>query len=485
MKDKTHDHLREAFKKQPPLDAHIQNQVLETIQGQIKAKRTYRRPLTLVAAMMVSLVALGAMAYALHTYLSPGQVADQLGYDYIAQAFDHDQAHVLNQSLENDDFKVTLLGYLPGQALASYETFSPAPDQEDQSYLVVALERTDGQSMATTPQSFFITPLVEGINPLHYNTASLHGGYASTIQNGIDYRLVQMDAFEMFANRKIKLAVMSSDHYTVEAYTYDEETGQTLAKEDFTGLNLLFDLPMDASLADPQAGKDILDQLESSMPLDKQASDIDEGLGQDLHAKFVKLNYSDNQNYMQLLDTDGKLIGQKLSPSHEYIYASSHGWHPSANVNIAHILICQSDVYKASDQNFPDFLNPKVVASEIRVYDDDLDKPIVIAVDEAITGQVSYLTAQDYIDQVQLKTQASNDGQWMIISSRKACVLYNLQSKEMQTIDLDLDLVGGDHTAFCFGDDHTILIYSIDSQKATRDHRGTIDMDSLEVQWHE
>lgn len=100
----------------------------------------------------------------------------------------------------------------------SYDEIRSKLDHSNKTYIVLAIERIDETSMEELNQTFFITPIIEGINPISFNTATLDGGYESIIHNGIEYRLLHMDSIEIFAKRKIMLAVMSSTFYNKAAF---------------------------------------------------------------------------------------------------------------------------------------------------------------------------------------------------------------------------------------------------------------------------
>jgi hypothetical protein len=73
--------------------------------------------------------------------------------------------------------------------------------------------------------------------------------------------MIECDNIELFADRSIYLCVMDTPFYNVEAYNYDEKTGEITVNENYTGMNLLFNLPLDKAKADPEAASKYLEQF--------------------------------------------------------------------------------------------------------------------------------------------------------------------------------------------------------------------------------
>ena len=67
---------------------------------------------------------------------------------------------------------------------------------------------------------------------------------------------------EIFADKGLYLGVSDSTFYDPKAYQYDKATGEILRNEAYDGLNALFQLPIDASKADPAAAANYLTTLD-------------------------------------------------------------------------------------------------------------------------------------------------------------------------------------------------------------------------------
>ena len=65
----------------------------------------------------------------------------------------------------------------------------------------------------------------------------------------------------MFADRGIKIGITPGRAPDFEAFIFDEETGEITPNPEYNGVNILFDLPIDISLADPVKAQQYLDTL--------------------------------------------------------------------------------------------------------------------------------------------------------------------------------------------------------------------------------
>jgi hypothetical protein len=154
-------------------------------------------------------------------------------------------------------------------------------------YAVVAIARQDDTMPAVSDAGydgtpFFISPLIHGQKPWQFNAASMGGGYAACVKEGIMYRLIECDNIEMFADRGLSLIVSSTDFYSIEAFDYNEGTGLVTPKTDFDGVNVIFDLPLDVAHADYEKAQEYLDTLwdDSTEPLE-EAPSVDQTLATD------------------------------------------------------------------------------------------------------------------------------------------------------------------------------------------------------------
>jgi hypothetical protein len=234
------------------LNQSLIHQLNERVQKKHKYKK---RTAGLLAAVL--LLALSLSAYAATQLFSAKQVTEHLGDPMLAAAFETKDAIVINQTMASGDYNFMLHGIVSGAHLSEFP-HSSEDINPDRTYAVVSISRQDGKPMPNTADpeygknSFFISPLINGLKPWQYNISSMNGAYSETVIDGVMYRLIECDQLEMFADRGVYLAMSSgTTFYSNEAFRYDEVTGEIQAREDYAGAALLFDLPLDVAKANP------------------------------------------------------------------------------------------------------------------------------------------------------------------------------------------------------------------------------------------
>lgn len=221
-------------------------------------KPTFRLALTTVVLVLI----VSGTAYAIWNYLSADEYADQRGYPALAEAFKSEGAIQINKSVTSGEYKITLLGVVSGKGLMPMEEDIKA----ERSYAVVAIEKPDGQMPDTSDEDydevpFFVSPLIKGQIPWQVNICTMNGAYTGSTIDGIIYRLIDCDSINMFADRGVYLAVSSSAFYDINAFEYNFESGKITPKADYNGVNVIFDLPLDKTKADPEKAQRLLDEI--------------------------------------------------------------------------------------------------------------------------------------------------------------------------------------------------------------------------------
>lgn len=288
------------------------------------AKRVYATAVACGALLIT--VSVGAAV----KYLKPAEVAERTGIESekIAAAFQGEDAITLNDSKEAGDYRVTLLGITTSENLEE-SRLSQEVSVKGELYAIAAIERLDGTPMPATSDdaysdvSFFVSPLIEGLAPWQYNIASMGGGYSDFVENGILYRTIVCDDVSYFADRNLYLCVSDTHFYDTIAYRYDETTGAITRNEEYDGVNLLFDLPIDPARADQAAARDYLKALEESWEpeadagaaaekeaADKAADDVAE-LIEDISNQIFEGNESEALKDATLLEDATKTVSEK------------------------------------------------------------------------------------------------------------------------------------------------------------------------------
>lgn len=235
------------------LNNKIRKQVMES--GKMSSMK---KNLITAAAIIISLLILPTAVYAAYKYLSPKEAANYLQDTKLGDAFDNDGTEVL-QTVTEGSYKVTYLGHVTGESI-SERTGSSWELNPERLYVAVAIERADGTEISN-PESLFVSPLIQGLKPWQFNIASMNGSYSEKIINGVLYRIIECDDIEIFADKKLYLAVSDTSFYSNEAYHYDEETGLISANETYQGTNILFDMQLDPTKADPAKAAAYIKQL--------------------------------------------------------------------------------------------------------------------------------------------------------------------------------------------------------------------------------
>lgn len=220
-------------------------------------KRSFAAALTAAAVLcMCSITAYGAWRY-----LTPGELAEHMGDEVLADAFLSEGALRINEVQSYGGYDVTLMGIVSGEGVSESSYFSDGELLADRSYVAVAIACSDGTPISDSDLEFFVSPLIGGYSPVAYNAVTMHGSYGEAVVDGVLYRLVQCDNVEWFADHNLYLCVSDSTFYRAEAYNYDKVTGEISRNEAYAGLNALFELPVDASRANPEKAAEYMASL--------------------------------------------------------------------------------------------------------------------------------------------------------------------------------------------------------------------------------
>lgn len=226
-------------------------------------KRTFSGRIPILAAAFCLL--LSVTVFASWHFLSASSVAKELAFPALSTAFEQEDATKINAARTQKGYIVSLLGLTSGSVL---EGEADSLDK-DSTYAVVAIGKED-KTPIRLEDSFFTSPLMQGMTPWKYNMAAMGGGYSQFVENGILYRLFDCDDIEIFADKKLYLCVTDTTFCPAEAFHMDETTGFITEAKDYDGLNILFDLPLDPAKADPERAKQYIDSLWSDTGEDEE-----------------------------------------------------------------------------------------------------------------------------------------------------------------------------------------------------------------------
>lgn len=257
------------------LNRKILEQVKET--EHMKQKKYKRASAAVIAAAVVAASSITAVAA--WQYRSASAVAERVGDEQLAGYFAEqasnagavtdppgvagqaDSAGIVGESQSFGGYKVTVLGLVSGEGLSEYERKSGGQVHSDRTYCVVTIAREDGTAVDAEHGDFFVSPLIGGLEPWNYNAVTLCGNYSEFVEEGILYRLVECDNIECFADHELYLCVTDTAFYNSSLYHYDETSGGISRNTEYKGLNALFELEIDPSLADPVKAQALIDEI--------------------------------------------------------------------------------------------------------------------------------------------------------------------------------------------------------------------------------
>ncbi|MBO5071000.1 MAG: hypothetical protein J6C37_11675, partial [Roseburia sp.] len=109
---------------------------------------------------------------------------------------------------------------------------------------------------------FYVSPYIKGLPMVDYNAHTLGGGYSEDVLDGIQYRIMECDNVEIFAERGVYLGVSDGSFYNNKAFVMDEVTGRISRNQEYEGVNALFELPIPQDKGDEAAVAKYLEEIE-------------------------------------------------------------------------------------------------------------------------------------------------------------------------------------------------------------------------------
>ncbi len=248
-----------AEKESPNPDLNRQILIKAKENNQMK-KYTFKK--AIATAACIGLAALSSVSvYAAYRYLSPSQVADRISTNKsVVDAFASKDAIAINETQCSNGYNITLLGLVSGENLQLH-----IPEENAQTltsshtYAVVAIENIAGESMKY--ENFCISPLINSVDFMIANNATMNTFLTYFEQDGILYHLLECENLEIFADRGVQLGVVDSFGKETQAFYMDETTGIYYKQEEYEKTNALFSLPLDTAKADEIAAESYIQNL--------------------------------------------------------------------------------------------------------------------------------------------------------------------------------------------------------------------------------
>lgn len=319
--------LRQAISSNNEPDESLNQKIINQVGERSKMRHVNKKRMSTVAICAMLILSTSISAFAVWKLLTPKQIAENLGNESLAIAFEGEDALAINQAQISGDYKVTLLGIVSGEKISDFESSVDDIVHPNRSYAVVAIANADGTPMPSTHDEaygetpFFVSPFIKGQNPNRFNIITMNGGYSEFVKDGIMYRIVECDDIEIFADRGLYLGVNSGTFYDANAYHFDLETGKIIPNADYEGVNVLFDLPLDPSKGNPEKAEKYLQTL-----IDKQSpaqENIDEELI-DIEALLAESTLI-SESVQEVVPNEAGMItyhfeGRKFEISFEFLF---------------------------------------------------------------------------------------------------------------------------------------------------------------------
>lgn len=202
----------------------------------------------LLIAAAVALLAVSVSAAVV--WLTPAQVADRVEEPLLAEAFQSEDAIVLDESVTTGDYQITLAGMVSGEDL-SVPTDYNGEIINDRTYAVFRVARADGEPLTDYPNLSY-SPLVDGYHVRCVNAWTLGTTTQQFIEDGVIYCLFDCRNLEMFADHPVRFAIYEGGVPNTDLFSMAED-GTISLRESVVGA--LFTLPLDESKADPAAAQ--------------------------------------------------------------------------------------------------------------------------------------------------------------------------------------------------------------------------------------
>ena len=216
--------------------------------------KSWKHAAVAAAAIAVTMVS-SITAYAAWRYFSAKDVAAEIADNRLAQEFEQNNWMDECETQTYGNYDITLLGIVSGDEISSHLSKTDSGEIDgDKTYMAVAIAHSDGTPMPdsskTDEEQFYVSPYIEGLDPARYNASVLGGNNTLFVSDGIQYRMLETDNIECFADRKIYIGVSDGEAYDDKAYVYDSVSGAISRNELYEGVNALFTLSIDSNLAD-------------------------------------------------------------------------------------------------------------------------------------------------------------------------------------------------------------------------------------------
>ena len=233
---------------------------------------TVRRTFGGVAVAAVVLMFFSVTAFAAWYLLQASEVVNQTGDATLSAAFESESAININSRVAAGDYIFTLLAVVSGADITDHPIYnSYGTVLSERTYAVIAIQAADGSPMPAPQDAeyepFMVSPFIRGISPQVANAFTIESGHETIVEDGTLYIIFDSQDLTIFAERGVYLGINKGFVFPgglMEVFSFDEQTGQITANSNYEGASVVFHLPFDESLADPERAEPLLNDLLST-----------------------------------------------------------------------------------------------------------------------------------------------------------------------------------------------------------------------------
>lgn len=286
-----------------------------------------KRKSIVAAIIIICILTVSVTTYAAFKWLNANQVTQKMGHDKLSEALAKKYGKSENQIqvMKGDKITAHYLGFVSGKKLIDdFEV------NIEKSYIITAISKNDGSKL-TYDENIIVTPFIKGINPKDFNIYTIDGEKHSQIIDGILYSITACDTLEIFADKGAYIGVLENPDFTA-AYNFNKTTGEITQNNNFKGLNLLFEVKLDASKADPEAAKKFLrfDSDDINLYSESKENMVSEKNLKEKYYKQKFIDISDDSDiafyYTQSDFIDGSKKKLKPNANGDIVYKYEHDW---------------------------------------------------------------------------------------------------------------------------------------------------------------
>lgn len=216
-------------------------------------KSTRRISILIVAVVAACLLSITACA-AIY-FLTPKDVAQALERYQLAELFTDEDTIYNIPPQQSGGYNIKLLGIASGTILSDYSNVDT-----EKTYFVIAISNSDGTPVLDY-SDLMVSPFVKGYQPWLLNIFTIDGvKKRGFIYEGVEYNIFECSNIEIFADKTVYLAVYDGLAPSRSTFAMADD-GTISFNEEYTGVQAMFEIPLDKSKADVEAANELLEKI--------------------------------------------------------------------------------------------------------------------------------------------------------------------------------------------------------------------------------